>query len=158
MFDPAHDVISTETNSKTDIICLLGFGVSYIDEIIGVGENWDVHVLICSSHIPNPIRVVNPFQIMMVAAILTSMKILCTYLAAKINNFLSEYHSADTRKQFLQYLTNLQNPNFNDQDRGLLSDYLWRNNPGYRQAGNSDKKEVGVNALAETSNILVVVQ
>ena len=158
MFDPAHDVASMDTKSKRDIIFLLGFGVSYIDEVIGVGENRDVHVSIRSSHIPNPVRVVNPFQIMMVAAITTSMKILSTYSAAKINNFLSEYHSADTRKQFLQYLTNLQNPNFNDQDRGLLSDYLWRNNPGYRQAGNSDEKEVAVNALAETSNILVVVQ
>ena len=74
MFDPAHDVASMDTKSKRDIIFLLGFGVSYIDEIIGVGENWDVHVLIRSSHIPNPVRVANPFQRMMVAAIPTSNK------------------------------------------------------------------------------------
>ena len=113
---------------------------STLDEVIGVGENWDVHVSIRSSHVPNPFRVVNPFQIMMVAAILTSMKILCTYLAAKINNFLSEYHSADNRKQFLQYLTNLDKPDFNDQVQVLLSDYLWRNNVRYLHAGNSNKK------------------
>ena len=39
MFDPAHDFVSMETNSKTDIICLLGFGVSYVDEVIRVGEH-----------------------------------------------------------------------------------------------------------------------
>ena len=60
----------------------MGFGVSYIYEVIGVGEKWDVHVLIRSSHIPNPVRVLNPFQRMMVAEILTSMKIPSTYLAA----------------------------------------------------------------------------
>ena len=90
MFDPAHDVVSMETNSKADIICLLGFNVSYIDEFIVVGENWDVHVWIRSSHIPNQVRVANPFQRMMVAAIPTSMKILSAYSASKINNILSE--------------------------------------------------------------------
>ena len=70
-----------ETKSKTDIICLWGFGVSYIDEFIGVGENWDVHVLIRSSHIPNPVRVANRFQRMMTAAILMLMKIPSAYLA-----------------------------------------------------------------------------
>ena len=39
MFDPAHNVASMETNSKTDTIFLLGFGVSYIYEVIGIGKN-----------------------------------------------------------------------------------------------------------------------
>ena len=79
-----------ENNSKTDIMCLLGFGVSYIDEVIVVGEHWDVHVLICSSHILNPVRVANPFQRIMAAAIPTSMKISSACLASEINNFISE--------------------------------------------------------------------
>ena len=131
MFDPAHDVVSMETTSKTDIMCLLGFRVSYIDEVIGVGENWDVHILIRSSHITNPVRVANPFQRMMAAAISTSMEIPYVYSAAEINNILSEYHSSNNIKQFLQSFTTLEKPNFNDQVRYLLSDYLWRNNVGY---------------------------
>ena len=90
MFDPAHDVVSMETKWKTDIICLLGFRVSYIYEVIGVGENWDVRVSIRFSHITNPVRVANSFQRMMVAAIPTSMKIPPAYLATKINNFQYE--------------------------------------------------------------------
>ena len=115
MFDPTHDAVSMEKKPKADIICLLGYGISYIYEVIGVGENWDVHVSISSSHIPNPVRVANPFQRMMAAAIPTSMKILSAYSATEINNFISEYHSADNRKQFLQSLTTLEKPDLNDE-------------------------------------------
>ena len=90
MFDPAHVVLSMEKNPKTDIIYVLSFGASYIYEVIGIGENWDIHVLICSSHITNPVRVANPFQSMMAVAFPTSMKIPSAYLDAKINKFLSE--------------------------------------------------------------------
>ena len=62
MFDSAHNGVSMETNSKTDIICLLGFGVSYIDEVIGVGGNWGVHFLLPSSRILNPVSVANYFH------------------------------------------------------------------------------------------------
>ena len=98
VFDPAHAAVLMEKKSKTDIICLLGFRVSYIYEVIGIGENWDVHVSIRSSHIPNPFRVVNPFQIIMSAEIPTSMKIPSAYSAAEINKFLSEYHGSDNIK------------------------------------------------------------
>ena len=126
MFDPSHNVVTMEEKLKTDITCLLGFGVSYICEVIGLGENWDIHVSIRSSHIANPVRVENPFQGVTAGAILTSVKISSLYLASEINNFLSEYHSANNRKHFLQPLTTLKNTDFNDQVQGLLSDYLWR--------------------------------
>ena len=87
MFDPAHAVVLMEKKSKTDIICLLGFRVSYIYEVIGIGENWDVHVSIRSSHIPNPVRVANTFQRMMVAAIPTSMKTLSAFWLPKSTTF-----------------------------------------------------------------------
>ena len=87
MFDSPHNGVSMETNSKTDIICLLGFGVSYIDEVIGVGGNWDVHFLLPSSRILNPVSVANYFQRIMAAVIMTSMKIPSAYSSAKINNF-----------------------------------------------------------------------
>ena len=115
VFDPAHAVVLMETKSKTDIICLLGFRVSYIYKVIAVGENWYVHVSIRSSHILNPVVVANPFQRMMAAAIPTLMKIMSTYSASEINIFLSEYHSADNRKQFLQSLTTLEKPDLNDE-------------------------------------------
>ena len=55
-------------------------------------------------------------------------------------------------------MTTLEKLDFNDQFRGLLSDYIWRNNVGYCHAGDSDEKEVAANDLAETSSIIVVVQ
>ena len=83
----------------------------------------------------------------MAAPILTSMKILSAYWADKINIFISEYHIPDNRKKVLQYMTTLDKPDFNDQFWGLLSDYLWRSSVGYLHAGNSNKKEMAVNAL-----------